>query len=181
VTRKPIVCASVAALLSAGCVKVPTVLIVDRATALEQQASGSYDELEARLNRAAVEPRLAPLTPEQLEALGVRPLAPIAGTPPTDAEEVDALLIRHCVGEATDGLLVVTPGACRGALDEDRTARSVERVNRARRQLWLWMHTQRADVPLDELRHGWRQLHAEGIVCGGWLQGDDGQWQPKAC
>ncbi len=47
--------------------------MVDRATALEQQAAGSFDELEQQLARAAIAPRPVPLTPEQLEALGIAP------------------------------------------------------------------------------------------------------------
>jgi hypothetical protein len=168
-------------LASVACIKPPNIVMVDRGTALEQQASGSFDEVEHRLDRASVEPRPVLLTPEQLDALGIRPAASPESDRLTDAERVDALLVQHCIGEGADGLLVQTPGVCRGAADADGTARAVERVNLARSQLWLWMHAQRTDVPSDDLRRAWRTLHVTGVVCGGWIQGDDGQWRAKSC
>ena len=164
-----------------GCIRPPDIVMVDRGTALEQQAAGSFDDVERRLNRSAIEPGPAPLTPEQLEVLGVRPATPVTGAGLTEADRVDVLLVQHCVGEGADGLLVATPDACRGGANEEQVASAVDRVNRARRQLWLWSHAQRADVPVDELRLRWRKAHAAGVVCGGWIQGDDGAWQAKAC
>ena len=41
-----------------GCFKPPEIVMVDRATALEQQASGSFDDLERQLHRAGI--RAAP-------------------------------------------------------------------------------------------------------------------------
>ncbi|HXR11872.1 MAG TPA: DUF1318 domain-containing protein [Gaiellaceae bacterium] len=164
-----------------GCIKPPDIVMVDRGTALEHQASGSFDDVEHRLDREAVEPRPVPLTPEQLEELGAQPTAPIDDARLTDSDRVDAWLVQHCIGEGADGLLVDTRDACRGAADPDQVGGAVERVNRARRQLWLWMHAQRADVSVDDLRRGWRKVHAAGVVCGGWIQGDDGKWQGKTC
>ncbi len=164
-----------------ACIKPPDIVMVDRGTALEQQASGSFDEVERRLDRAAVEPKPVSMTPEQLEALGIRPAAPVDGADLTEADRVEVLLVQHCIGEGTDGLLVPTRDACRGAADADEMARAVERVNLARRGLWLWMHDQRTDVPSDDLRRAWRTLHLAGIACGAWIQGDDGQWRAKAC
>ncbi|HEX8789400.1 MAG TPA: DUF1318 domain-containing protein [Polyangiaceae bacterium] len=169
------------ALGSMACIKPPDIVMVDRGTALEQQASGSFDEVERRLERAAVEPKPVPMTPEQLEALGIRPVASADAGQLTEADRVDALLVQHCIGEAMDGLLVPTPDACRGAANADETARAVERVNLARHQLWLWMHAQRTDVPTNDLRRAWRTLHVDGAACGSWIQGDDGQWRAKGC
>lgn len=166
---------------SIACIKPPDIVMVDRGTALEQQASGSFDEVERRLERAAVEPKPVAMTPEQLEALGIRPAASADRGHLTEADWVDVLLVQHCIGEGTDGLLVQTLDACRGAADGAETARAVERVNLARRHLWLWMRAQRADVPADDLRRAWRTLHVAGIACGAWIQGDDGQWRAKAC
>ncbi|HEX4475546.1 MAG TPA: DUF1318 domain-containing protein [Polyangiaceae bacterium] len=170
----------VAALLSSGCFHPPEIVLVDRATALEQEASGSFGDVEARLDRAAIEPRPVPLTAEQLAALGVAP-SPIVDGGLTDADRLDGLLVQHCVGEGNDGFVVDTPDACHGAADPDEVRTLVERLNRSRRQLFRWMHEQRPAVSVDEMRRSWRAVHAAGIVCGGWVETDDGKWQGKAC
>ncbi|HLK38326.1 MAG TPA: DUF1318 domain-containing protein [Polyangiaceae bacterium] len=165
----------------AGCVKVPEIVMVDRATALEQQAAGSFDDLERKLDRAAIEPRPVPLTPEQLAALGV-PTAPLVDESDlTDGDRLDALLAQHCAGEGKDGLVVETRDACRGAADPDEERTLLERVNGARRQLWRWMHAQRADVSESELQRAWRETHLLNVACDGWVQGSDGKWAAKSC
>lgn len=169
------------ALGAVGCIKAPEIVMVDRATALEQQASGSYPELEKKLAQAAVTPRPVPLTPDQLEALGMTPASLTDQTEMTDADRVDDMLKRHCVGEGRNGLLVVTSDACRGAVDRDDVALRVDRVNRARAQLWRWMHEQRPELSVDEVRDRWRKTHATSVVCGGWIEGDDGSWEAKSC
>jgi hypothetical protein len=169
------------ALSALACVKPPEIVMVDRATALEQQASGSFDELERRLDRAAIEPRPVPLTPEQLEALGIRPAPLVDESDLTDADRLDGFLAQHCVGEGKDGLLVDTRDACRGAADAQEVATLIERVNRARRQLWRWMHEQRADVAEGDLQRAWHDNHVRNVVCGGWIEGSDGKWLGKAC
>lgn len=165
----------------AGCLKAPEIVMVDRATALEQQAAGSFDDLERKLDRAAIEPRPVPLTQEQLEALGIRPAPLVDESDLTDADRLDALLAQHCAGEGKDGLVVETHDACRGAADPDEERALLERVNRARRQLWLWMHEQRADVPQADLQRSWREIHVLNVVCDGWVEGSDGKWQAKSC
>jgi hypothetical protein len=165
----------------AGCFKAPEIVMVDRATALEQQAAGSFDDLERKLDRAGIEPRPVPLTPEQLAALGIRPAPLIDESELTDADRLDGLLVQHCVGEGSDGLVVDTHDACQGAADLEEAALLIERVNRARQQLWHWMHEQRGDVSESELRRAWRENHGLNVVCGGWLQGADGHWQAKSC
>jgi uncharacterized protein YdbL (DUF1318 family) len=164
-----------------ACIRPPEIVMVDRATALEQQASGSFDDVEQRLNRAAIEPRPVPLTREQLQALGIRPAASTDGVELTDADRVDGLLLQHCIGEGADGLLADTRDDCLGGADPDEIVSLVDRVNRARRQLWRWMHEQRADVSADDLRRGWRDAHVHGVVCGGWIEGADGKWLGKPC
>ena len=166
---------------SIACFKPPEIVMVDRATALEEQASGSFEDLERRMNRSAVEPRPVPLTPEQLEALGVRPTPRADSVELTEADRVDGLLVQHCIGEGADGLLADTHDDCHGAADAEEVLATIDRVNRARRQLWRWMHEQRADVSVEDLRRGWRQAHARGVVCGGWIEGEDGKWQGKPC
>jgi uncharacterized protein DUF1318 len=164
-----------------GCVKAPEIVMVDRATALEQQASGSFDDLERKLDRAGIEPRPVPLTPEQLEALGIRPPPLVDESELTDADRLDGLLAQHCVGEGKDGLIVDTRDACKGAADADEAQTLLERTNRARRQLWRWMHEQRTDVSEAELQRAWREAHVRNVVCGGWVQASDGTWQGKSC
>jgi uncharacterized protein YdbL (DUF1318 family) len=164
-----------------GCFKPPEIVMVDRATALEQQASGSFDELELQLDRAAIEPRPVPLTPDQLLALGYRPAPLVDESDLTDADRLDGLLVRHCVGEGLEGLIVDTRDACTGAEDAQEVEVLVERVNRARRQLWRWMHGQRNDLSEEELKRAWRANHVRNVVCGGWLEGGDGKWQAKSC
>ncbi len=158
-----------------ACFKPPEIVMVDRATALEQQAAGSFDDLERTLDRAGIEPRPVPLTPEQLDALGIRPPSLVDESDLTDADRLDGLLAQHCVGEGKDGLIVDTRDACRGAADAEQIQTLVERANRARRQLWRWMHEQRGDVSEGELQRSWRENHVRNVVCGGWIEGSDGQ------
>jgi hypothetical protein len=164
-----------------GCFKPPEIVMVDRATALEQQASGSFDELELKLDRAAIEPRPVPLTPDQLQALGIRAAPLVDESELTDADRLDGLLVQHCVGEGKDGLVVDTRDSCRGGADPEEVQALLERINGARRQLWRWMHDQRTDVPEADLRHAWRDNHVRNVVCGGWLEDGNGKWQPKTC
>ena len=111
--------AVIALVLLAGCFTPPEIVMVDRATALEQQASGSFEDLERKLDRAGIEPRPVPLTPEQLEALGIRPAPLVDESELTDADRLDGLLAQHCVGEGKDGLIVDTRDACKGADDAE--------------------------------------------------------------
>ena len=173
--------AVIALVLLAGCFTPPEIVMVDRATALEQQASGSFEDLERKLDRAGIEPRPVPLTPEQLEALGIRPAPLVDESELTDADRLDGLLAQHCVGEGKDGLIVDTRDACKGAADAEEVQTLVERVNRARRQLWRWMHEQRADVPERELLRAWRENHLRNVACGAWVEGSDGKWQGMSC
>jgi hypothetical protein len=168
-------------LAAAACVSAPQIVMSDRATALEQQASGSFDELERKLDHAAVAPRPVPLTPDELEALGIKPMPLVDDTELTDADRLDGLLREHCIGEGRDGLLVDTHEACRGRRDLTSALELVDRVNRARTQLWRWMQRERADASPDALRRTWRKVHARGVPCGGWIQRDDGTWEEKKC
>jgi hypothetical protein len=172
------------ALLPAGCFKAPEIVLVDRATALEQQAAGSYAEIERKLARAAMAPRPAPLTPEQLETLGIAPPSLVDDTERSDADRLDALIAQHCVGEAKDGTLADTHDACKGAADRAQSIALIERTNAARQQLWRWMKERAPELKgrsLDEVRRAWQKTHAQGVVCGGWIQRDDGGWQEKTC
>jgi hypothetical protein len=166
---------------AAGCIRAPAIVVVDRATALEEQAAGSFDELEQRLVRSAIAPRPVPLTPDQLATLGIKAPSLIDDTEQTEADRMDALLRQHCIGEANDGTLADTHDACRGTEDRPAALVLIDRVNRARLQLWRWMHERRPGAQVDDLRRSWRKTHAEGVVCGGWMQRDDGGWEAKKC
>ncbi len=174
------VCIACAA--SIGCIKAPAIATIDRATALEQQAGASFPDAEQKLARAAVVPQAAPLTPEQIDALGA-PATPVVDEhDQTDAERVDELLERHCVGEGNDGLLAETKDECHGGVeDHDELVKLVDRANRARAQVWRWMQDQQPNVADGELRKRWRVKHAEGVTCGAWMQDDAGKWSEKKC
>jgi len=166
---------------SIACIKAPEIVTVDRATALEQQAGASFPALEKKLAREAVTPRAVPLTPEQVDSIGL-PSSPVVDEHEvTDAERVDDWLERHCVGEGNDGLLVDTSSACRGAADHEEVVKLVDRANRSRAQLWRWMHEQQPNVAVEELRKQWRVKHAAGVTCGAWMQDDAGNWREKTC
>jgi hypothetical protein len=165
----------------AGCIKAPEIVMVDRATALEQQASGSFDELEKDLALSAVQARPLPLTPNQLEALGIMPSPIVDQTEQTEPDRLDALLRQRCIGEGKDGLLVDTHDDCIGAADRNQSLTLIDRTNRARVQLWQWMQKERPEQSVDSLREKWRQEHARGVVCRAWVQRPDGSWGPKGC
>jgi len=166
---------------STGCIGAPEFVTVDRATALEQQASGSFNDLERKLSRASIAPRPVPLTPKQFEALGIKPIRFADTTEMTDADLVDGLLVQHCIGEGRDALLVDTHSACIGAADHEDALELVQRVNGARIQLWRWMHEQRPTANKDDLRRNWREMHLRGVVCGGWIEKAPDQWEAKPC
>jgi hypothetical protein len=167
--------------LLAGCIRAPEIVLVDRATALEQQAAGSFAELEKKLTHAALQPRPMGLTPEQLEALGIPPPSLVDRTDKTDADRVDDLVKQHCLGESKQGTLVDTPDACKGAADRGQAIELVERTNAARQQLWRWMKERQPASTVEQLRRQWRESHLKAVACGGWIQRDDGQWEAKQC
>ena len=113
--------------------------------------------------------------------LGIAPARLMDQTEMTDADHVDDLLQRHCIGEGRNGLLADTSDACRGAVDHDEVVKLVDRVNRARGQLWRWMREQRPELSFDEVRDRWRVAHLTGVVCGGWIEADGGKWDAKSC
>jgi hypothetical protein len=176
-----LIAVTIALPLVAACFKPPEIVMVDRATALEQQAAGSFDDLERNLDRSAIEPRPVPLTPAQLEALGYKPAPLVDESDLTDADRLDGWLVRHCAGEGQDGQVVETRDACKGAVDAEEIQTLVDRTNRARQQIWRWMHEQRPDVPDAQLRRAWHESHLRNVACGAWFEGSDGKWQAKSC
>jgi hypothetical protein len=169
-------------LLLGGCIGAPEIVLTDRATALEHQAAGSFLELERKLLREGITAHPVALSPDELQALGVRPPPLVDEIDMTEADRIDSLLSQRCIGEGRDGLLVDTFDSCR--INADRTvARALlERVNRARQQLWHWMQARQIKkTPTEELRRTWRQAHLRGVICGGWVQSDEGGWEAKKC
>jgi hypothetical protein len=185
----PVVTVVAALALVAGCIRAPAVVIVDRKTALEQQASGSFRGLEEELEQAGISPRPATLTAAQLGEAGVRREgleATDEDDESNDAVRTDALLIKRCIGEALDGALTLTLDPCTGTLDVPSVGRLIERVNRERRQLWRWLAGQSRkgrDAPAsdEEVRAAWRKVHLSGLVCGGQYQAAGGGWEVKRC
>lgn len=176
------ICASVWMLSAlSGCIKAPEIVLVDRATALEQQAAGSFSDIEKRLMQSGFSARPVPLTPDQLQTLGIRQPPLVDTTDLTDADQVDALLKQHCIGEARDGILVDTNKSCRGASDRGLAVKLIERSNQARQQLWRYLQSRQPATSPDALRRAWREAHVRGLVCGGWMQREDGSWESKGC
>ena len=172
-------------LLLPGCIKAPEVVIVDRRTALEQQALGRHPKLEAELQQAGLSPRPAALTRRQLEKSGWRPqrehdaIAALQKDAVKDEERTDQLLVRKCIGEAATGLLQDTRGQCSGGVDASEVAHLVERVNRNRRQIWQYI-AQTRRVAVGKARQAWRTHHLIGLVCAAHVQNKTG-WNTKKC
>jgi hypothetical protein len=166
-------------LMFAGCIKAPEIVVLDRATALEREAAGSFPRLEFELERAGTQPRPAPLTRTQLEAAGhPRPIVEEVET--SDAERIDELLKLGCLGEALDGALLETREHCT-IKEVPHLGSLLERANRDRAQIWEWLRRQRPQNSMLEVRRAWRAVHARAVVCGGQMQRDDGSWEPKKC
>jgi len=166
---------ALASIFLCACIKVPDVVLVDRRTALEEQAAGSFRALEEALVEASVTPRSVPYTHRQPSDGDDAPPDPDA-----DSERVDALLTRSCLGEASDGTLVETRKSCTGSVEASELARLIERVNRSRAQIWRFV-ADKKHAPLEDVRRAWRALHLGEVVCGGQVQNDDGTWSRKKC
>ncbi len=170
-----------------GCIRAPDVVIVDRRTALEAEAAGRFAELEEALDVAAIRPQPSPLTRATLEAAGWRPSAEddaieaMTRTHRDEATRVDDLLRRKCIGESLAGTLRPTPSTCAGAVDAADVGRVIERINRSRQQIWLWMARKAPGVSAESLQRSWRKHHLERVVCGGWVEVEPETWRQKAC
>lgn len=166
----------VGAVLASSCIRAPDVIVIDRRTALEEQAAGSYRLLEEELQRAQLVPHPIALPEGQLAA------TERADTLASDTELADRLLVRRCLGEALDGTLVDLRGRCSGKVDVPRLLRIVEETNRQRQQQWTAL--QAASKPprsLSEVRQVWHRLHLEDVVCGALIESKPGVWESKQC
>jgi len=168
-----------------ACIRAPDVVLIDRKTALEQLAAGSYHALEDELTAAGITPRPEPLTRAEIESAGAGAALAADESDRTDAAALDDLLRRRCVGEALDGSIVVTAQACAGRVDAAERNRLVERVNRDRFQIWRDLQTRGMqkgqERDLAAVRRAWHAAHQRAIVCGGQIQRPDSTWEDKKC
>ncbi len=174
------------ALLGAGCVST-NLVVVDKKTALEAEASGSYPKLQEELTQAALTPHGEVLSSGELRAAG-KGSGEITESAIRDlsrAGEVDELLVRACVGEGQEGLLVETADHCQGAFDELRLSRLVERENRNRVEVWHFLYEEaqnsHSTASALDVQHAWQKNHLLGVVCGAQVQAADGTWSSKKC
>lgn len=179
--------ALLAVALLGGCIKAPDVVLVDRHTQLEEQAAGRLPAQEAALAQAGVSAGPAPLTSGQLAKSGWHSdeghdaIAALYDGYKDDATVLDQLLVRRCIGEGADATLVATPDRCTGAVDVADVGRRLERANRTRRQVWMYIQGLRPGASLDQVRTAWRAEQKKAVVCGASWQRDDGAWEVKAC
>jgi hypothetical protein len=162
-----------------ACVHAPNIVVVDRATALEMEAAGSYPKLERELEAAAIGGRPAPLSRQQLEAAG-QPRPAVDEAESSDAERVDELLVIQCLGEAVSGSLVETQSTC-AIKSVPHLGTILERANRDRVQIWEWLRTEQPRRSADEVRRAWREVHLQSLPCGAQIQLPNGRWDRKKC
>ena len=180
--------AALAGALGWACITAPPMIIADRKTALEEQAAGSFPALTGELQQAGISARPVPYTRGQLEGAGVpvgkgdEQLAQEEAT--TEADLLDQLLLRRCVGEKLDGTLAETPATCNEPIAAGRQARLLERENRRRFQIWRSLAPKPSAgkaATLDDVRRAWRKAHLGEVICGGQVQLEGGAWEQKKC
>lgn len=176
------------ALLLSACISAPDVVMLDRKTVLEEQASGELLPLANALREAAIVPKGVPFTRGRLEEAGVDlghdalgQLVQLQQLPLSELDYLDNLLVRRCIGEARSGLLVETPETCSRDQPAIRTSAAIQRVNRSRKQLWQYLYERKPAERQETIRHLWRQRHLATVPCGGQIQDDEGLWSIKAC
>ncbi len=171
-----------------ACVRPPTVVLVDRKTALEEQAAGEHPDQERALVQSGLSPRPLAMTRGQIEAAGAGGasssfdvVVQVYQSLRTDQPLVDALLVRRCIGEGLDGLLAQTRETCVGEVDPSVVGPLVQRVNRDRRQLWAYMLARSPGASEEDIRRSWREKHLPLVVCGAQVQQADGTWGVRSC
>ncbi len=171
-----------------ACISAPDVVMLDRKTVLEEQASGELLPLVNALRESAIVPKGVHVTRGQLEEAGVDmshdalgQLVELQQLPVSELDYLDNLLVRRCIGEARSGLLVETPDACTEGPATIRTSAAIQRVNRSRKQLWRYLHERKPGEPQETVRALWRQRHVTTVVCGGQIQDEEGRWHVKEC
>lgn len=170
-----------------GCFTAPSIVLVDRHTALEEQAAARLPVAEMAAVQAGAMAGPTPLTTGELARSGWHSeaghdaIAALYGSELDDATVIDQLLIRRCVGEARDGTLVTTPTTCSGSVDVGDVSRHLERANRNRRQVWAYLQANRPGASAEQVQGAWRAQLLVALVCGGQFQRDDSAWEVKSC
>jgi len=169
-----------------SCVKAPAVVVVDKNTALIEQIGINANEKEKSLMDTAMSPIPEPLTSGELAEsqvdvshTSIQEIIMAYQSLKVDAPLIEALLVRGCLGEAMDGLLVERP--CEGEVQASVIAPIVQRINRDRRQIWAFMLAKSEGATEEQVRKAWRKRWIEGLVCNATIQMDDGSWGVKKC
>ncbi|MBW2703308.1 MAG: DUF1318 domain-containing protein [Deltaproteobacteria bacterium] len=172
--------------LAVGCISAPQVVLLDHKTALEVQAAGEFYALEGELLQAGMQARAEDIPGSKLQDAGKKKgplgqLAQLSSSVVSDAVLVDELLRAHCIGEASDGLLVLRPDDCRMDVDASEQTRVLERQNLHRRQLWRSLGQLEPKAGQAEVKKAWRVRNLQRSVCGALVQQEDGKWEAKKC
>ncbi|HMA95859.1 MAG TPA: hypothetical protein VKP30_24390 [Polyangiaceae bacterium] len=72
-----------------------------------------------------------PLTPDQIEALGIKPTPIADDTHDTEVDHADGLPQQHGIGEGNDGFLADTHDDCKGAADQAAAVEHIRGTNSA--------------------------------------------------
>jgi hypothetical protein len=174
-------------LAGAACISVPSVVVVDRKTALELQVAGEYPASATASTTDGMSPGATPLSRGALLAAGAESRAGFDGlTEPwtvfrADADLVDDLLARRCVGGSFDGQLAERGETCVGEVDAAALAGLIQRTNRAREQVWRWLASKAPGSDEQRVRTAWRQVHLDEVPCGAPVQAAGGRWEVRSC
>ncbi|RME23355.1 MAG: DUF1318 domain-containing protein [Deltaproteobacteria bacterium] len=161
-----------------GCVS-PTIQIVDRRTALENQILGTWHELDGQMQLIASvrgEGEGMAVKSFQARALAARRKMIFF------QDEVDELKDYGCLGEGKDGLLAVRDcehGKHRGVTPPEQLAAM---INGARLVLFdyvLRTSPNLSERDLSELRRAFARMKRKQARAGHWLQAEDGSWYRK--
>jgi len=173
-----------AASTQTGCIKAPAIAVVDNRTALEIQAAGEYPELEFQSANATLRPGPTPVSGQDLVSKAGLAAAgadlDLFEVSETDAQLIDAMLVRGCLGEGEDGLLKYTPDRCDQTVEVSELLQAAGRNNLHRRQIWEYLATKTTNRSTVEVRDAWRSVHLEQVRCGAWIE-EDGVWTQKTC
>jgi hypothetical protein len=173
-----------AAATQTACIKAPPIVVVDNRTALEAQAAGEYPELEFQSADATLRPGPTPVSGQEIASKAGLSAAgadlDLFDVSQSDAQLIDTMLVRGCLGEGKDGLLKYTPDHCDETVEVSELLRAASRNNLHRRQVWEYLAAKRTNRSTVEVRDAWRSVHLEQVRCGTWIE-EDGAWTQKTC
>ncbi|MEM7436882.1 MAG: hypothetical protein AAF436_17140 [Myxococcota bacterium] len=167
-----------------GCIKAPPIAVMDNRTALEVQASGEYPELEFESVDASLHPGPSAVSGQEIvDKAGLSAAGhdlDLFAVSQSDAQFIDTMTMRGCLGEGEDGLLKYTPDSCDDDVEVSELLRAASRNNLHRRQVWEYLALQSPDRSTTKARDAWRSVHLEQVRCGAWVE-TDGVWTQKTC